>query len=71
MPTVITDDGMLEQALHDLKAAWVATESDWQDQARHDFADQHLEPIDTRARQAMRAMRQMETLLSEAARQCT
>ena len=71
MPAVNGDDGLLEKALADLRGAWAATAETWRDQARADFEREHLEEIEQRTRQAVRAIRQMDTLMREAMRQCT
>lgn len=71
MPALMGDDALLEKALKDLAAAWDATSDAWRDEARTDFADQHLDAIDARTRAAVRAIRQMDTLLKEAIHQCS
>ena len=65
------DDALLEKALKDLAAAWDATADEWRDEARTDFSDQHLHELEARTRLAVRAIRQMDTLLKEAIHQCS
>lgn len=71
MPALTCDDALLEKAVKELRAAWDDTSETWRDQARTDFANDHLDPLEARARQAAGAIRRMDTLLREAVRQCT
>ncbi len=71
MPVLTCDDALLEKAINELRAAWDATGDTWHDQARSDFATNHIDPLEARARQAAGAIRRMDTLLREAVRQCT
>ena len=71
MPSASGDDGLLEQALADLKIAFDATAETWRDQARDEFAQHHLAEIEVRVRQAVRAIRQLDNLSREAVRQCS
>jgi hypothetical protein len=71
MPVLSGDDALLEKALKELLVAWDATSDGWRDQARVDFAHDHLDPLMARARQAAGAIRRMDTLLREAVQQCT
>ncbi len=64
------DYALVEKALSDMRAAWDASGAGWRDQARHDFAHDHLEPIELHARQAAEAMRRLDSLLRDAVRQC-
>lgn len=71
MPALTCDDALVEKALKDLQVAWDGTAESWRDQARTDFATDHLDPLITRAREAAVAMRRMDTLLRDAVQQCT
>lgn len=71
MPALTCDDALLEKAVKEIRAAWDATADTWRDQARSDFATDHLDPLEARARAAAGAVRRMDTLLREAVRQCT
>jgi hypothetical protein len=64
------DHDQLEKALRDLLAAWAVTEAGWQDRARTEFAEEHLNPLDARVRLAVRTSKQLSALLEEAIREC-
>jgi hypothetical protein len=70
MSLVSGDDALLEKSLRLLLTAWGETASAWRDQARSDFQDLHLAGIEDRARQAIRSIRAMQTLIDEVERQC-
>ncbi len=70
MAGVMGDDALLQKAIQDLLEAWNATEAAWHDDARDEFAEHHLKPIEGRARDAVKAINMLESLLAEATRQC-
>lgn len=65
------DDAQIEKALRELTAAWAATEDGWRDVAREGFSRHHLQPLEARLRASVRSIRQLESLLEEAIRQCS
>jgi hypothetical protein len=71
MPVLTCDDALLEKALKELRVAWDATGEGWRDQARADFANDHLDPLMARARQAAGTIRRMDAILRDAVQQCT
>ncbi len=71
MAAVGGDDVLLEKALKDLRTAWAVAGEGWQDRARDDFETTHLQELETRVRDAARALRQLSLLIAEARRQCT
>ncbi len=64
-------DGALDQALRDLMAEWADCESAWRDDARRDFAENHLDPIAERARAAVIAIKRLDALLREGIQRCS
>ena len=70
MPNLTGDDALLEKSLRTLEQAWNESGSRWRDEAREDFAREHLAPISERARVAIRALKQLDGLLAETMRQC-
>jgi hypothetical protein len=70
MPNLSGDDALLEKSLKALEQAWAESGERWQDAAREDFQRNHLEPITQRAREAVRALKQLDGLLAETMRQC-
>jgi hypothetical protein len=70
MAGTMGDDALIGGALRDLLAAWHLAGDRWRDQARADFTQIHLEPIEASAREAARAIVQVERLLAEVSRQC-
>ncbi|MBA2482308.1 MAG: hypothetical protein H0V44_16720 [Planctomycetes bacterium] len=70
MTGVSGDDALLEDSLRQLLEAWAATSEGWRDQARSDFADQHLAGIEDRTRLAARSVKEMDVLIAQVMRQC-
>jgi hypothetical protein len=70
MSEVMGDDALLADALRHLLESWAMTSEAWRDQARRDFQDQHLLGIEDRTRMAAKAVKLMETLISDVRRQC-
>ena len=71
MPTMSSDDAVLEKLRHELAIAWEATAEDWRDQARRDFHEEHLAEIERRVDESARAIRQLQALFRDAVRACT
>ncbi len=71
MPALTCDDALVEKALKDLHVAWDGTAESWRDQARTDFATDHLDPLTIRAREAAAAIRRMDAILRDVVHQCT
>ena len=71
MPTMSSDDAVLEKLRQELHLAWEATAEDWRDQARNDFYDEHLAEIERRVNESARAIRQLQALFRDTVRACT
>ena len=67
---VMGDDALLQKALGDLMDSWATTSEVWRDDARDDFSTTFMVPIEDRARQAVKAINMLESLIAEANRQC-
>jgi len=63
------DDDLIEGAIRDLEAAFAAAGELWRDQSREEFAQNQLEPMLQRAREAVRTIREIEAILRDAVRQ--
>ena len=71
MPTMSSDDAVLEKLRHEWRLAWEATAEDWRDQTRHDFHQQHMADIERRVDESARAIRQLQALLRDLVQACT
>ena len=71
MPSVSSDDAVLERLRQELRVAWAATAEDWRDQTRDDFHAEHLAEIERRVDESARAIRQLQNLVRDTVRACT
>lgn len=60
----------LADALRDLRQAWSRAGDGWRDQAREEFAQAHLEPLEQRVREAVDAMAELARILERTIRDC-
>lgn len=65
------DDGLVEKALADLEASFLASGEQWRDASREGFSHDHLDPLRQHARDAVRTIRELEAIMREAVRQCS
>jgi len=66
------DDGKakLSYAARKLRLRWHETQAQWNDQVTRDFDRKHLEPIEPKLIDAVRAIERLAELLSRAEREC-
>lgn len=67
---LISGTARLRKATHDLKLKWDETSELWDDQARRDFEEHHLQPIPPKLRLVLAAASELQELLAKAERDC-
>ena len=65
------NDSMLARAMEDLEKKWNITADGWRDKAREDFETEHLEEMRKAVRMARSAMRNVDELIAQVARECS
>lgn len=63
------DAARLEESLDSLNALWTETTTQWDDPASHRFLNDHLAPLEPRARIALGAIRRITEVLAQAERE--
>jgi len=67
---VHTGAARLIDALEQLQVCWEQTTQSWNDEARHHFEEEHLEPIAPAIRQTLDAVNRLGDVLARAERDC-
>jgi hypothetical protein len=69
---MIFDDGKakLTYAGRKLRLRWEQTQTQWNDQVTRDFDRQHLQPIEPKLVDAVRAIERLAEILTRAEREC-
>ncbi len=62
--------GKIELALKTLRITLAAVESQWTDQARNQFHETHLSPVEPNVRSMLDAINELNDVLNAAERQC-
>jgi hypothetical protein len=63
-------EALLAKAMEDLNLHWQSSAGAWNDKARKDFEKQYLEELRMTVKRAQQAMRNINTLLRQVARDC-
>lgn len=71
MSSPSADEATLDRALRELTDAWAIAGEGWQDAARTEFERDHLDDIQWRGRQGMKALGELSALCAEAMRRCS
>ena len=70
MSSTSADEATMDRALRELTDAWLIAGEGWRDAARDEFAREHLDQIEWRGRQGMKALSELSALCAEAVRRC-
>ncbi len=60
----------LQGAMKELKLRWGQVQAKWDDRARQQFEQRHLQPLEPKIRKAISAMETMHAILDKARRDC-
>ncbi len=61
----------LQYALKNLRQHWEAAKEGWQDQVRHDFERNHIQPLEAQVSGAIRAMDRLAEVTAKMRRECS
>ncbi len=61
----------LQYALKNLRQHWEEAKESWQDQVRHDFERNHLQPMESQVAGAVRAMDRLAEVTAKMRRECS
>jgi hypothetical protein len=65
-----TGISQLTQALADLKDGWIAAGAQWNDAARKQFEEEHLQPLPAHIQRMMIAAQRLSEVVEKAQRDC-
>lgn len=61
----------LHYAMKSLLEHWEETGTQWRDQVRQEFEEEHVEPLESQVTNTMRAMSKLADVLSKVRRDCS